>query len=103
MNYNNLFDDLARTLASPIPRREAFRCILRGVAGAVLASGFGLQTARAAVKCPPGQPACGQVCCPKGWTCCDSATSLCCNPSDHCEGKKCKKVPSSSAFLGTGI
>ena len=60
MNENNLFDDISRTLASPIPRRQAFGHILRGIAGAALVSVFGFGTARAATKCPPGQPLCGR-------------------------------------------
>ena len=47
MNENKLFDDIARTLASPIPRRQAFGHILRGIAGAALVSVFGSGTARA--------------------------------------------------------
>jgi hypothetical protein len=102
MNENNLFDNIARTLASPIPRRQAFGRILRGLAAATLASGFGIQTAWA-ITCPPGQPPCGAVCCPKGWICCNSAVSLCCNPSTTCDGKKCKPKPSKSHLRSTGV
>ena len=130
MNENKLFDDIARTLASPIPRRQAFGHILRGIAGAALVSVFGSGTARAIVIkcpmgqfacgkvcckngwicysatslcCPTGQPACGTVCCPNGWICCNSATSLCCNRGQTCDGKKCKTKPSESSFLSTGM
>jgi len=103
MNEKHLFDDIARTLASPVPRRQAFGRILGGLAGAAMASVFGQETARAAIQCPPGKPPCGSVCCPNGWTCCDSTTSLCCNPSDHCEGRKCKKKPSESHLRTTGV
>ncbi len=94
MNENKLFDNIARALASPIPRRQAFGHILRGVAGAALASVFGSGTARAAPiptkPCPPGQCSCGKVCCPQGWSCCNSATGLCCGPGQTCDGKKVK-------------
>ena len=57
MIENRLFDDIARTLASPISRRQASARILRGLAGAALASVFTLRPARAG-SCPPGQPPC---------------------------------------------
>jgi hypothetical protein len=104
MNENNLFDDIARTLASPIPRRQAFGWILRGLAGAALASVFGAGTARAAVRCPPGQFLCGTVCYPNGWMCCDCSTSLGCHPSQVCVGKKSKKkckCPPGQPLCGT--
>lgn len=99
MNDNNLFDDIARTLASSIPRRQAFRQILRGLAGAALVTVFGVETARAD-NCSPGQiQYCGvnqnnnNVCCPSGQTCCDSTqgTNLCCKSNETCDGKTCKK------------
>ena len=37
MNEDSLFDDIARILASPMPRRQALRRILGGLAGAALA------------------------------------------------------------------
>src|SRR5208337_5297876 len=40
--------------------------------------------------CPPGQCSCGKVCCPQGWSCCNSATGLCCGPGQTCDGKKVK-------------
>jgi hypothetical protein len=104
MNENHLFDDIARTLASPIPRREAFGRILRGLAGAALAYLSAPGTAWAKPKnCPPGQHSCGSVCCPKSWICCDPATGLCCHPGHTCEGKRCKQKPSQKSFLTTGI
>jgi hypothetical protein len=104
MNENKLFDDIARTLARPIPRRQAFGHILRGIAGAALVSVFGSGTARAAaITCPPGQPLCGRTCCPKGWTYCNSATGLCCGPGQTCDGKKVKNSISPSIFQSTGI
>ena len=100
MNENNVFDDISRTLVSSIPRRQAFRQILRGLAGAVLVSVFGLETARAATKCPPGQPLCGTTCCPNGHICCSNTT--CCLPSQGCDGTKCKTSISPSALVSDG-
>jgi hypothetical protein len=99
MNEENLFDDISRILASSIPRRQAFGQIVRGIAGAALVSVFGLETARAA-GCPPGQASCGTTCCPKGWDCCSNTT--CCNPSQGCDGKKCKGNISPPAINTTG-
>src|SRR5208282_612677 len=117
MNENKLFDDIARTLASPIPRRQAFGHILRGIAGAALVSVFGSGTAWAGEnkperekehRCPPGETPCGKVggkdvCCPKGSICWNRATGLCCGPGQICDGKKCKNQASESRFKSTGI
>ena len=91
MNENKLFDDIARTLASPIPRRQAFRQILRGLAGAALTSVFGSGTARAVgIKCPPGEMPCGIKCCQRGEICYNEAIGLCCTPGKACGIKCCQ-------------
>src|SRR5271157_2383653 len=98
MNENKLFDDIAPTLASPIPRRQAFVHILRGIAGAALVSVFGSGTAWAGEnkperekehRCPPGETPCGKVCCPNGSICCNSAIGLCCHQGESSCGKVC--------------
>jgi hypothetical protein len=99
MNENKLFDEISRTLASSMPRRQAFRHIMRGVAGAALVSVFGVETAWA-VKCPPGQPLCGTVCCPNGHLCCGNTS--CCLPSQGCDGNNCKGSVSPSVVTGSG-
>ncbi len=104
MNEKNVFDDISRTLASSMPRRQALGQILRGLAGAALVSVFGAETASAVPtptpKCPPGQPLCGTTCCPNGHVCCSNTT--CCLPSQGCDGTKCKSSISPPAVTSTG-
>jgi len=101
MNNNNVFDDISRTLASSIPRRQAFRQILRGLAGATLVSVFGLETARAAPDCKKNELVCGTTCCPnQNWNCCGN--TLCCPPGQVCDGKKCKTNITPPAINTTG-
>ena len=106
MNENNVFDDISRTLASTMPRRQAFRQIVRGLAGAALISVFGVETARAA-GCPPGKFLCGGstgVCCNQNQICCGTGHSAaCCNQNQTCDNGKCKQNVSQPATVSTGI
>ena len=119
MNENKLFDDIARTLASPIPRRQAFGHILRGIAGAALVSVFGPEPPgpRKPVSGRAGGHVGGKVLLPARLDLlkpmvllsvgpvflrqsllperldllqCDGATGLCCGPGQTCDGKKVK-------------
>src|SRR5579859_3510983 len=75
-NMSYLIDDVARTLASPMPRRKAFR-YLAGVVGGALMATIGAQRASAA-SC---SPACtgGAHCCTSGGTAiCCASTEMCC-------------------------
>jgi hypothetical protein len=81
MNENELFDDISRTLASPIPRRQVLRLIVGGFAGAALGTGR-IKSAWAA--CPPGRVLCSTgSCCPTIFQCkpisdcCPSSTFAC--------------------------
>ena len=103
-----LFDNICRTLATPMPRSRALKLILGGLAGAVLAPfGFGQQgcppervcTGTANGCCPANQHCCtgggrtGQnYCCPNPQTCCGDT---CCNPSEDCDPTSlvCVKKP----------
>ena len=97
-----LFDNICRTLATPMPRSRALKLILGGLAGAVLAPfGFGQQgcppervcTGTANGCCPENQHCCigggrsgSNHCCPTPQTCCGIGSGLCCkettcNPS----------------------
>jgi hypothetical protein len=118
MNEDNLFDDIARTLASPLPRRKAFGHIIRGLAGAALASTFWPEVARAGPiprrdgRCPPNHFNCnGVVCCLKNQTCCGNVCCLpprqccvhvCCRPNELCENGKCVRHVSESTFQSDG-
>jgi hypothetical protein len=86
MDKNSLFDDLARSLAGPIPRRRACAQILRGLGVAALAS-VGLSRTAHAAGCPHGQFKCGKNCCPNADDCCGSTT--CCAKGQTCCGKSC--------------
>jgi hypothetical protein len=105
-----LFDDVARIMARPIPRRQALRQILQAVAGAALASTFWPRNAQAdPVPSPPGcmtDNCCpgnhkncnGVVCCNKNTqTCCGTgASSACCRPPQVCVDGRCQSKSSPS-------
>jgi hypothetical protein len=76
------FDELAKSLAEPVQRREALRRLGSGLATATLAV-LGLGNARGqgrgggggspgpqVLTCPTGQEPCGSVCCGVGEGCC---------------------------------
>jgi len=111
MNGDTMFDEIARILASPMPRRQVLRRIIGGLAGAALASVAGSGRVLAAPKtcttdsdcgsgsfccnkkicCPAGQLCCssGAVsqCCPAGGSCCGSGNNMiCCDPGEVCGG-----------------
>ena|SRR3989442_8468 len=94
---DKLFDDIARALASPVPRRRAVKLIAGGLAGAVLAA-FGPRRAAAQGTCSPAcsgnNPQCclpiGNFCCPSSGVCC-GGNKHCCNPGDSCVANKCQK------------
>jgi hypothetical protein len=87
MNENKLFDEIARTLATPMPRRQALGRIVGGLAGAALAAIVRPGQARAAVTCSnDADCGTGNICCNK----------VCCTKGQRCENGKCKKNPSPS-------
>jgi hypothetical protein len=101
-----LLDDIARIIASPIPRRRALRLVGGAVGGAVAAAmgqrmSWAAQVAGAlnapSRSCPKGQTVCGTgtcaVCCSSGQTC-QGPTSrgqyYCCNKGQSgCNGTCC--------------
>jgi len=109
MKRDRLFDDLARTLAGPLPRRQALGRILGGLAGVTLAMIFGTGEARAdpkpkAGKCPPNHKACPATgtpvtCCPRPKACCGA---VCCQPNERCVEGVCKREGSPSNTRITG-
>src|SRR5205823_1198264 len=88
----NRFDELAKTLAEPMPRRQAFRKIGGIVAGATLAFfGLGKTTAQAATlaEC---QRACAKVTNRNAKILCIQAclaTPVCAGKGQSCETKPC--------------
>ena len=52
-----LLDDVARIMASPIPRRQAFKLLGGALSGAILGT-LGIRPAAAMSKCSPGTAAC---------------------------------------------
>jgi hypothetical protein len=105
MKKDTLFDDIARVLASPMPRRQALATIMRGLAGAAVVSLFGPEVARADPtpdkngNCPANHSNCnGVVCCEnKTQTCCGTgATSACCRPPQTCVDGRCQTKASPS-------
>ena len=70
---NNLFDNLCRILATPMPRSRALKLIGGGLIGAVIAPvAFGQR------KCKTGETPCDGGCCAPGQTCYGTATQICC-------------------------
>jgi hypothetical protein len=86
MSKSSLFDDVARSLASPIPRRRACAQILRGLAVTALAS-LGSPGVALAAKCGKGEFTCGKNCCANGKQKCLSG-GHCCNNGNVC-GNNC--------------
>lgn len=56
MSNDNLFDDITRVLASPMPRRQAFKLIASGLAGGSLISLLELEETYAATIIKCGKP-----------------------------------------------
>ena len=95
---NRQFDELSRSLAEDVSRREALRRFGLGLAGVLLAS-FGLSSAAWANPCPKGLLKCGTgknfccydpnvaVCC--GTTCCPNTPGCCGNSCGCPSGYKC--------------
>ncbi len=108
------FDDLARNLATPMPRRQALR-LAAGALAAVALPGVGARTARAGLArgtggCPPGSklscadqfgptiseccsrpiPGSGNyTCCPPGQCFYSPTTNTCCPKAKQCAGECC--------------
>ncbi len=118
MNTSNWFDNVARLLANPMPRRRALRLIVGGLAGSALA-GLGLGRAWAqglgnrsscmfdsqcmsghclnGVCCNAGQFGCAgssgtNDCCQSQKECCNTSTvGICCQPSKpFCVNGQCQ-------------
>ena len=97
---NELLDDIARIIASPVSRRQAIRLVSRAVGGAVLTSlglGRALRAwAAQAVTCPQGSSPCTKgstsTCCSNdSQKCCNDVGAYCCTASQTCcQGKCCK-------------
>jgi hypothetical protein len=104
MNY--LIDDVARTLATPLPRRKALRLLGNALGGAFLTA-VGVRRADAALMqsvcntrggcacgnsgrhCTQGQTMCGSsancVCCSIGMPCCGTnGAPVCCPTNQTC-------------------
>jgi hypothetical protein len=111
MSEDNLFDEIARSLASPMPRRQVLGRILGGLAGAALATiawpgraqgmlltcksdsdcGSGSFCCNKKICCTTGQICCGSgansICCPEGGSCCgNGANVICCSAGQTCTG-----------------
>ncbi len=99
MRETNLFDEIARTLASPMPRRRALGRILGTLAVAAVPGMLWTSSAlaqgkrcRTNAQCPAGQRCCsGTICCPNDQICCGSGTNtLCCPPGFVCDNARCR-------------
>jgi len=96
---SSVIDDLSRILASPLPRRQAFKLMSGAIAGALLGA-LGHRTASAQPPaCPSGTTHCGtgSLCCPSTKICCTTGTKpfcitrgkTCCGNTACPQGKFC--------------
>lgn len=105
----HLTDDIARVLASPMPRRKAFKLFGGALAGGILAS-MGVKPAHASESCgffahctssqkccttgflpfcaPASATCCGFGSCSSGGTCCGSGISATCANGGTCCGSQ---------------
>jgi hypothetical protein len=105
---DNLIDDVARILATPMPRRRTFK-LLGGVLAAALVGTFGGVTISAQKKnqCTDAQTQAGmfncgngvanQICCPPGTCCSKQGNNAMCCTKGQCI---CKGTCSSSTGGG---
>jgi hypothetical protein len=100
----NLFDDAARILASPLPRRQALTAIGRILAGSILAA-FGVRRADSQAAEPLNsstcRPACtaGQRCCTTSTPgFCVAASRVCCGKSSCPTGNACCVATNGTTF-----
>jgi hypothetical protein len=84
---SNIMDDIAKVLAKPVSRRQTFKLIGGGLAGAVMAA-LGIRASFGGL-CAPGKTACGFSCCDSTQKCINNA--ICCpdNGSTACNGCCC--------------
>jgi hypothetical protein len=99
MEETRLFDNVARILGSPMPRRQALWRIVQSVAGAALASTMLPGTTRASgspsAVCPPLTITCGPLCCSLNFQCCQSGNNfVCCGPGTFCIDGVCQSTTS---------
>jgi hypothetical protein len=107
---DHLFDEIARSLASPMSRRRAFRRILGGLAGAALATVAFPKRAQAFADCKDdsdcssGSYCCNKkICCTNGQICCGSgANSICCPAGGSCCGNGANVICCSAGQVCTG-
>ena len=102
----SLFDDISRSLASPMPRRKVFGHFARGLLGAVALSTLGVMPAWA--SCPQGQFVCNgklTACCTGGSTCCGKGTGQnhCCPATYTCCTAACCKPGYTCSSSGTCV
>jgi hypothetical protein len=91
MSY--LIDDVARTLAGPMPRRKAFRYILGTLLGS-MAAPFAFAT-----SCTSGNG--NGDCCVNGTVAACGGSNFCCNPSNGSNGFCCSKSTQCCCASGT--
>src|SRR5215467_8711140 len=89
---NHLIDDVARILASPTPRRKAFKLIAAALAGGLFGSvsfgqsDNGCDGVPINTSCGNGKKCCGQFCIGAG------NTDFCCSNSSRCPPSQCCSV-----------
>ena len=110
MSEDNLFDEIARSLASPMSRRKVLGRLIGGLAVAALATisrpnrAQAAQTCNTDADCGSGSFCCNkQTCCSTGQVCCGSgANSKCCASGSTCCGSGANTICCSSGQECTG-
>lgn len=85
---DHLFDEIARILASPMPRRQAFRLLGGALVGGIVGALGIKQAAAQGASCGNGTCASGQKCCPGRAGVC---TAFCADVQERCCG--CVRCP----------
>src|SRR5438128_1094188 len=101
ISMDHMFDEVARILASPMPRRQAFRLLGGALVGGIVAAlGVERASGRPPACSPPcgaGKQCCGNTCRPSTETCCGNTS--CRSDQQCCGGSTCR--PSTETCCGT--
>jgi len=102
---DRFFDEAARILARPIPRRKAMRLIFGAMGGAIITA-FTEKALIAAARCTCGSSQCQTTACPgsPSTSCCPSngPEQVCCGTNACCKSTACCNTASGTCFSTNG-
>lgn len=99
-----LVDDIARILASSMPRRQAVKALSRVLAASLFAAFGGLRANAQTIPCGNSNCAAGETCCTggKNGPFCTTVNGKCCNTISCSANQICCVGTSGQNFCGTG-